>query len=112
MPSTCSFDLLFIVLVFNCSWEGAASVAPFLFTIGAYIKRSMKNLLYCAAIGALLSSCNQTNQNENGRYLPWHITDGGVRIVDTRTGRVYYQSYEGGSRHSAYIDFVEGATPN
>lgn len=90
----------------------AALVAPFLFTIGPYINQSMKNLLYCAAIAALLSSCNQTNQNENGRYIPVAIGDGLLKIVDTQTGRVYsrelFKPYN--SESHVYEDYVEGAT--
>jgi len=72
----------------------------------------MKNLIYCAAIAVLLSSCNQTNQNENGRYIPVYIGDGRLKIVDTQTGRVYGRELlkPMNSENHVYEDYVEGAT--
>jgi hypothetical protein len=64
----------------------------------------MKYLLYWAAVAALLSSCNQSNQNENGRYVPFYNGDGYCHVLDTQTGRVYIGT-------GTYKDYVEGSIP-
>ncbi len=78
----------------------------------------MKNLLYCISIVAFSTSCtetnqNETNRNENGRYIPIAISGVPLRILDTQTGRVYFEDKRGSAEPGTmvYKDYIYGSTP-
>jgi len=69
--------------------------------------KPMKNIICCFAVLASIVSCNQTTNpinSLNGRYVPFYVGEGYAHVLDTQTGRVYYQS-------GTYNDYVEGSIP-
>ncbi len=67
----------------------------------------MRNIFFLFFASAMLSSCSEREKGETGRYVPMMRENGNVKILDTQTGRVYYDMY--GDGKIKYIDYVSNS---